>query len=64
MRKIISIGAIALLTSGCASLGVDSDVSSNWDRVCRPGHAVRFALPKGTPLPATYRAPERGSCMR
>lgn len=57
---VIVLGSL----SGCATM-MDRDGSDeDWNRVCRPGHAVRFAVPEHQPVPPDYRAPEQGSCMR
>jgi len=70
MRFIRMKRAITLLllgmTTACASMPPKAAGSSRgeWQRVCRPGHGVRFAIPAGHAVPADYRAPRGGSCMR
>lgn len=64
MRRITSILLLAGLLSGCATLTGQPVTDGEWKRVCRPGHAVRFAIPEGQPVPPEYHAPQQGSCMR
>jgi hypothetical protein len=63
MRRVLTL-ILLTLAGGCANVAVDRHAGGDWQRVCRPGHAVRFAVPAGRPVPAAYRAPRRGSCSR